>query len=186
MGRQSIRIVKPPFLDVINILLPKSVLCSTKLIEMKVREIFSRHFTRRNRTYFFDIKESIPGDLYVTISENKITTEGIERYRIMIFNEDLDRFTEMFQEISKKLQEIKELRISQNHCVCENCDHSQGKSYKPWSSTDDEKLESLYCQGQRSYEMAKIFERSRGAIISRIKKLQLEEKYGKGPIEQSW
>ncbi len=42
---------------------------------------------------------------------------------------------------------------------------------------DDNKLEMLFCQGKNIHELAQIFERKEGAISSRIKKLELREKY---------
>lgn len=49
----------------------------------------------------------------------------------------------------------------------------------PWSTEDDNKLELLFCEGKKVKELAQIFERNTGAISSRIKKLELKEKYGK-------
>jgi len=50
-------------------------------------------------------------------------------------------------------------------------------AYLPWTSEDDQKLESLYCEGKEILELMDIFGRNRGAIESRIKKLELKEKY---------
>ncbi len=53
--------------------------------------------------------------------------------------------------------------------------HTQ--AYQPWTKEDDEKLELLFCHGKRPNELSEIFGRSLGGINSRIKKLQLTEKY---------
>ena len=53
------------------------------------------------------------------------------------------------------------------------------KAYLPWTESDDEKLEMFYVAGKQVKEMCRVFERNEGAIRSRIKKLQLFEKYGK-------
>jgi DNA-directed RNA polymerase specialized sigma24 family protein len=49
----------------------------------------------------------------------------------------------------------------------------------PWTAEDDNKLELLFCEGKKVKELAEIFGRNTGAINSRIKKLELKEKYGK-------
>jgi superfamily I DNA/RNA helicase len=51
-------------------------------------------------------------------------------------------------------------------------------AYKPWTPELDTKLTTMYCEGVNPKDMAKHFGRTRGAITSRIKKLELEELYG--------
>lgn len=52
------------------------------------------------------------------------------------------------------------------------------EAYKPWSAELDDELTLMYCEKIELSEMAKYFGRTKGAIISRIKKLELEELYG--------
>ena len=47
----------------------------------------------------------------------------------------------------------------------------------PWTDEADKKLEQLFCEGKKVKELAHIFGRNEGAISSRIKKLELKEKY---------
>ena len=51
-------------------------------------------------------------------------------------------------------------------------------AYKPWTVELDDELTVMYCEGVTVRDMAKHFGRSKGAIRSRIKKLELEELYG--------
>jgi hypothetical protein len=51
-------------------------------------------------------------------------------------------------------------------------------AYKPWIPELDNELTVMYCEGVNVKDMAKHFGRTRGAITSRIKKLELEELYG--------
>jgi superfamily I DNA/RNA helicase len=51
-------------------------------------------------------------------------------------------------------------------------------AYKPWTPELDAELTTMYCEGVNPKDMAKYFGRTRGAIASRIKKLELEELYG--------
>ncbi|OQX74562.1 MAG: DNA helicase [Bacteroidetes bacterium 4484_276] len=51
-------------------------------------------------------------------------------------------------------------------------------TYKPWTSELDGELTVMYCEGINARDMAKHFGRTKGAIRSRIKRLELGEKYG--------
>ncbi len=51
-------------------------------------------------------------------------------------------------------------------------------AYKPWTPELDNELTVMYCEGVNVKDMAKHFGRTKGAIRSRIKKLELEELYG--------
>ncbi|HZW66820.1 MAG TPA: UvrD-helicase domain-containing protein [Hanamia sp.] len=51
-------------------------------------------------------------------------------------------------------------------------------AYLPWTDELDEELTTMYCEGVNIRDMMKHFGRTRGAINSRIKKLELEELYG--------
>lgn len=51
-------------------------------------------------------------------------------------------------------------------------------AYKPWTEELDDELTVMYCEGVNVKDLAKHFGRSKGAIRSRIKKLELEELYG--------
>lgn len=52
-------------------------------------------------------------------------------------------------------------------------------AYAPWTEEKDNELEVLYCEGKTTKELTTIFGRNSGAIRSRIKKLQLKEKYNR-------
>lgn len=57
------------------------------------------------------------------------------------------------------------------------CRAEHPNAYKPWQQEDDDKLELLFCEGKSVKELSDVFGRKRGAITSRIKKLELKEKY---------
>ena len=50
-------------------------------------------------------------------------------------------------------------------------------AYKPWTKVMDDELTVLYCEGVTVSELASYFERTKGAIRMRIKKLDLEGIY---------
>ncbi len=51
-------------------------------------------------------------------------------------------------------------------------------AYLPWTDELDEELTTMYCEGVNIRDMMKHFGRTRGAISSRIRKLELEDLYG--------
>lgn len=51
-------------------------------------------------------------------------------------------------------------------------------TYKPWTDELDKELTVMYCEGVNIWDIAKNLGRTKGAIISRIKKLELQELYG--------
>jgi superfamily I DNA/RNA helicase len=51
-------------------------------------------------------------------------------------------------------------------------------AYKPWTQELDDELTVMYCEGVNVKDLARHFGRTKGAIRSRIKKLELEELYG--------
>ena len=51
------------------------------------------------------------------------------------------------------------------------------KPYKPWNDDDDETLTQMYCEHKPVKQIAQHFNRTTGAIITRIKKLELHELY---------
>ena len=51
-------------------------------------------------------------------------------------------------------------------------------AYRPWTNELDDQLTELYCKGKTLPELALHFGRTKGAIRSRIKRLELEDLYG--------
>ena len=60
------------------------------------------------------------------------------------------------------------------------CNQEFPNAYNPWNEEDDSKLTNMLYQGATTKEIAEFFQRKPGAIISRIKKLGLEDKYNSG------
>ena len=58
------------------------------------------------------------------------------------------------------------------------CRQEFPNAYNQWSEEDDFNLTKMWCEGATIEELSSYFQRKPGAISSRIKKLELEEKYG--------
>ena len=63
------------------------------------KELFSERVKAGSRTYFFDVKEAATGAKYLVINESKKVGESHEHNRIMIFEEDIQTFSEGLQKV---------------------------------------------------------------------------------------
>lgn len=144
---------------------------------MSNKGIYSDKLTKGRRTYFFDINKSEKGDLFLKVSESKKTDNGFEHHRLIVFEEDMKDFVEAFRKVLTKFKELKQTDGKAYSVDKIREQHQQ--AYFPWTAEDDNKLELLFCEGKKTKELAQIFGRKQGAINSRIKKLELKDKYGK-------
>ncbi len=61
-------------------------------------EVFSSKLVRNDRTYFFNVKENLYGDLYLNIVESKPTDNGtFLRQSVLVYQEDIGEFIKEFQ-----------------------------------------------------------------------------------------
>ncbi|MDR0382526.1 MAG: DUF3276 family protein [Spirochaetaceae bacterium] len=68
-------------------------------------EIFSNKVLLRNRSYFFNVKETRTGDLYLNIVESKNREDsGFDRQSVILFAEDLQEFLQGFDEALRMLE----------------------------------------------------------------------------------
>lgn len=140
---------------------------------MKNEEIFSTKFQAGNRTYFLDVKATKDGDNYLKITESKRKNESeFERHQIIIFDKGIDKLAEKITEIADKM------RTNEKSYSLEEKRKTNRNAYQPWTNEDDNRLELLYCEGISISDLSNEFGRNSGAIRSRIKKLELKEKYG--------
>ena len=79
--------------------------------------------------------------------------------------------------LKKYLKAYKQLTGEPTYSVYA-CRQEFPNAYNQWSAEDDAELERMWCEGATVDELAAHFQRKPGAIRSRIKKLELEEKYG--------
>ncbi len=71
-------------------------------------EVFSTKLNTGDRTYFFNVKENVYGDMFLNIVESKGTEGGEGRFirqSIVVYQEDLGEFIKEFQ---KSLDFIKQ------------------------------------------------------------------------------
>jgi hypothetical protein len=140
---------------------------------MKKMELYSNQLKVGKRTYFFDVKQTKELKRYLVITESKKLNTNSEylRNQIMIFEEDIEKFGGC---LNKALINFYKNPVIASSKMAET---KLKNAYKPWTEEDDFQLEVMFCEGKRISEIAKYFERNKGAITSRIKKLELREKY---------
>lgn len=123
--------------------------------------------------------------LYVAVTRAKSTLhihgsllpkEFVESPQIRIIQEEPDE--ELPKADAKKRKSMSGEPDRQKAYSVDKLREKHPNAYKPWSVDDDIELTDLYCQGVSVSEIADIFGRNRGSIVSRIAKLELEEKYG--------
>ena len=79
--------------------------------------------------------------------------------------------------LKKYLKAYKQLTGTPTYSVFA-CQQEYPNAYKPWNEDDDLELTQMWCEGATTKELAAHFQRKSSAITSRIKKLELVEKYG--------
>lgn len=144
----------------------------------QTKELFTQQLKKGKRSYFFDIKKTEDGVLYLKISESKVVNGEFKHHTIMIFDEDMKDFVDSLNitiNEYKKLQN--QIKDSSKGYSLEDKRTEHKQAYQPWSADDDERLELLFCENKSIKELSIIFERNEGAISSRIKKLDLKAKY---------
>ncbi len=121
------------------------------------------------RTYFFDLKTTKDKKYYLQITESKHIGNSIERYSIMILQEEFNEFKEALNNI---------LDFKENETININKSYTFGEirktipnAYIKWSEEEEEELLKLYSEGMKIKELSLHFNRTRGAIESRLKKL---------------
>lgn len=133
------------------------------------KEIYSEKISAGSRTYFFDIKEGHDGVKYFVITEARSTKGGIERGRVMIFEEN-------FEEFFASLLKVGEfLGISRNQSAkrSEKIRESHPNAYKKWTDGEDEYLRQSFANGIPIEKLADLLQRQPSAIKSRLIKLGL-------------
>jgi hypothetical protein len=75
-------------------------------------EIYSNSVRAGKRTYFFDIKSTRGGDLYLTVTESKkkFTDDGkfhYEKHKIFLYKEDFEKFQDGLTDVIGEIERLK-------------------------------------------------------------------------------
>jgi hypothetical protein len=78
--------------------------------EQDVHAVYSRELRAGRRIYYFDVKKTQRGELYLVLTESKMSkrtpeeTGTIEKHRVMMFPEDLERMKAEFLTVVDYIQ----------------------------------------------------------------------------------
>lgn len=144
---------------------------------MPNKELFSRQIPAGRRTYFIDLKESSAGKRYLKITESKhIDGDKFERHQIMLPQEHADAFFEALAEVAAALTAPKASEpLKPKEKKPRWGTKIRTEAGAPWTPELDHKLLELHAEGNSIKELCEIFDRNRGGIRSRIRKLETEE-----------
>ena len=65
------------------------------------KNLFTDKLPSGQRTYFFDVNESVKGTKYLTICESKREGNEYRQNRVMVFEDDFKEFCEIFKKAFK-------------------------------------------------------------------------------------
>lgn len=87
--------------------------------------IFSKTVRAGVRTYFFDVKSTLKGDCFLTITESKrkFTGEGefsFQKHRIYLYKEDVSKFEEGLADVINFIKGETGYGIDENSIIQEN------------------------------------------------------------------
>ncbi len=74
-------------------------------------EVYSSSVRAGKRTYFFDVKKTKKGDLYLTITESKKVFHSddgsfhFEKHKLFLYKEDFEKFTDALEDALKFIKE---------------------------------------------------------------------------------
>lgn len=152
--------------------------------KMPDKEIYSTRLRAGLKTYFVDVQETKSGEPYLKLSESTQSGKRFEHSHIMVDKDHAEDLLEAMADAVRRLMAhaFKKKSFTMGGDKAYSVEVIREKhphAYARWTAEDDTRLEQLYCEGKKNKELAVIFGRDPGAIASRIKKLELKEKYGK-------
>ncbi|MCX7955420.1 MAG: PUR family DNA/RNA-binding protein [Bacteroidales bacterium] len=76
----------------------------------KVVDVYSKSVRAGKRTYFFDVKPSLRGDYFLTITERKKRfrkngTYFYEKHKLFLYKEDFEKFVEGLNDVINYIKE---------------------------------------------------------------------------------
>ena len=112
-------------------------------------ELVSERVAAESRTYFFDVKESVDGVKYLTISESRRSgDDAFERSRVMIFEEHISDF---YDSLGKAVQFI--VGRPKAYSVDE-MRQTHPKAYAKWTEQEESLLKEGHAHGMTINELS--------------------------------
>lgn len=133
------------------------------------KEVFSQVVHAGRRSYFFDVKLSSEGKKYLVISESFKEGNAFKHHRVMIFEEHLPEFAQALWQALHALS----IPLPQENRIVQSEERFSrySRAYQPWSAEEEVRLLAQFRAGVPVPQIAVAFQRTPGAIRSRLKKL---------------
>jgi hypothetical protein len=136
----------------------------------------------KDKSFLFELKEDAEGLQFLQITEMRHTATGTENHVVIVGSEDLGLFEAALKKTIKFANYPKKKHGSNKEDTKSNRFNEVRKAHKraymPWDEEEDDELTEMYCSGATVQEIAEHLGRNKGAINSRIKKIELKDKYG--------
>ena len=133
------------------------------------KDLFNIQMSSHSGEIYFDIKKDLQED-YLKITQSKfLGSDERRREKIFISRSELIEFRNAINKVINYWN----LEIKEKSAKKINKAELPGNAYLPWEKEADEYLTSLYKEGKSIKELTEIFERQKGGIRSRLKKLGL-------------
>ena len=111
-------------------------------------EIFSKAVRAGKRTYFFDVKSTKDGNLYLTITESKrrLRHDGngffYEKHKVFLYKEDFIKFSDGFTEVVEYIRENNPTPVVEQVYV-PNPDHNGSNNNTESTKNENTKTEEI-------------------------------------------
>ena len=151
---------------------------------MSDKEIYTTRMRAGNKTWCIEVKEDESGTAFLEIIESLKTATWERASRIVVNKEQAEDLLEAMADAVRRLmahefrKNVPAPDVTKSYTV-EAVRKEHPQAYARWTPEQDELLERLYREGTPRKKIAAILGREPSAITSRLKKLELHEKYGK-------
>ncbi|MBS4001103.1 MAG: DUF3276 family protein [Desulfobulbaceae bacterium] len=136
--------------------------------------IFKKALKAGSRTFHISVNKTIYDKVYLKMSQvKKDEDDTLKKISILIFEEDISGFVEIFNEALEVIAENDSHNNDENLTAYQKIRKTHKSAYKPWTKEDDIKLQESVSNGMKKSELSKLFGRSKGSIKARIQKLEL-------------
>ena len=125
------------------------------------------------KSFYMDLKKSENGRNYLVITQSrKIDDENQERTRIIVFQNEIARFSEAMMRslIQFSVKEDEEV-LRYKQAVKEQ----YPKAYSKWTKEDEIQLKELFESGQDVEDITVSLERNTAGVLARLRKLGLTQ-----------
>lgn len=118
-------------------------------MDIKGQEILSHRMkASKRRTYFFDVRETVAGDYYLTITESKKTyhedkAPTYKKSKVFLYKENFDEFLENVQKFTEYIYKEKGKDVISNYNADERRTYSEKKETTSGEKQNSDTLEKL-------------------------------------------